>query len=129
MTFWIGLGVGSGAVILVVSVMVLAALARIRRRRRNFTAFSSYVRHEARKTNDQFRSLWKGIEGVKDLDVQIRTKGRKLTSAEQGTVMVINGVDLLVRRTNIDPKVIDALLQMCVDFSLGACEQNEKEPG
>ena len=128
MDMLIGFGIGIGVTALVAAVFVMGMVRWLRYTRRRFPSMDKWLSIQARASTRRYFNLYKKIgslEGPVNITVEYNG-GKALTPEQHGIVLLLNGVDVLVRKTNIDPVLIDQLIQHCMEYTIQATNPNHK---
>jgi hypothetical protein len=131
MMFWIGMACGAVGVVIGVVAFVAFVLWRIRVRRRKFLSMGDWISKRARKMSVRNKKLIRHLSQIKGkVDIKVSNTGPKQLTAEQhGMVLLLNGIDVLVRQTNVDPEVIDHMFQFGLEYATHAAgEKTPEEP-
>lgn len=119
-----GLGVVVGAIggvvfsaLLGLGVLVLVKRA-IRRRRRNFLSIGAWLARQSRKSSARYRKMFEHVVSVAEpITIKVsKDNGKPLTPEQYGIVLIFNGIDAIARQSDMDPVILDQLIQHGLEY-------------
>lgn len=129
MEFLLGVIVGAigGVVLSVLLALVLAVLIRraIRNRRRNFMNIGAWLARQSKKNAARYRKMYEHVVSVScPISIKVtKDDGKPLTPEQHGIVLIFNGIDVIARQSDMDPVVLDQLIQHGLSYVADAAAQ------
>lgn len=127
-----GLGVlcGVATTIVFCTVLVLVAFHHNRQKKRSAIGLIRFLGATIKRDGGHVHKLMASLGDIGPLQIEFNCPRKKpLTEKEMGFVMLLRGIDTLVRNSSVPWSVVDGVIQKCMEYSLVIDGQNQPEPG
>lgn len=104
---------------------------RDRRRKRRADSLMKVLRRDLPKIEHGEDRLWEALKDTRDIRMLVERKsGAPLSEEEIGSLMLVKGLDTLIRKSDVDWRAVDSMIQKAMDYALKLHhQQTEREPG